>query len=92
MYDDRVVNAATPPDPPGDSPPVSESHKRFLSCRWRKPSDNGQPAHCTHREVLPMAGIHGFSPDSWCADCAYFKLRRVPRKDGFSRGTGDIIP
>jgi hypothetical protein len=35
---------------------------------------------CTHRDVLPMAGKSGFSADSWCPDCQYFKVRRAPRK------------
>ena len=38
------------------------------------------PDHCTHRDVLPMAGTTGFAPDSWCTDCAYYKAKRVPRK------------
>jgi len=27
-----------------------------------------------------MAGTTGFSPDSWCLDCAHYKVRRNPRK------------
>jgi hypothetical protein len=38
------------------------------------------PDHCTHRDVLPMAGNAGFVPESWCPDCAYFKAKRTPRK------------
>ena len=53
---------------------------RFLSCRWRKPAEDGLPDHCTHRDVLPMAGITGFVPDSWCPDCPYYKAKRTPRK------------
>jgi hypothetical protein len=53
---------------------------RFLSCRWRKPAEDGMPDHCTHRDVLPMAGKEGFSADSWCADCALYKAKRTPRK------------
>ena len=53
---------------------------RFLSCRWRKPAENGLPDHCTHRDVLPMAGTAGFVPDSWCADCSFYKAKRTPRK------------
>ena len=49
-------------------------------CRWRKPAENGLPEHCGHRDVLPMAGVAGFSADSWCGDCAYFKAKRVTRK------------
>ena len=60
--------------------PASPSEERFQSCRWRKPAENGAPDHCTHRDVLPMAGTAGFQPDSWCGDCAYFKAKRSPRK------------
>jgi hypothetical protein len=58
----------------------SPAADRFLSCRWRKAAEQGTPDHCTHRDVLPMAGITGFVPDSWCADCAFFKAKRTPRK------------
>lgn len=27
-----------------------------------------------------MAGTTGFTPDSWCPDCGYFKAKRTPRK------------
>ena len=27
-----------------------------------------------------MAGKEGFSADSWCTDCAYYKAKRVMRK------------
>jgi hypothetical protein len=54
--------------------------ERFQMCRWRKPAENGVPEHCGHRDVLPMAGVTGFSADSWCGDCAYFKAKRVTRK------------
>jgi hypothetical protein len=53
---------------------------RFVSCRWRKAAEDGIPDHCTHRDVLPMAGKEGFSADSWCADCALYKAKRTPRK------------
>ena len=38
----------------------SPSVVRFLSCRWRKAAEDGVPDHCTHRDVLPMAGKEGF--------------------------------
>jgi hypothetical protein len=60
--------------------PQSPAVERFISCRWRKAAESGQPDHCTHRDVLPMAGIAGFVPDSWCPDCAYYKAKRSPRK------------
>jgi hypothetical protein len=68
-----------PPDTPA-APDSSPSVIRFLSCRWRKPTEDGIPDHCTHRDVLPMAGKEGFRPDSWCADCSLYKAKRMPRK------------
>jgi hypothetical protein len=53
---------------------------RFQSCRWRKPAENGTPDHCGHRDVLPVAGVSGFKPESWCGDCAFYKAKRVTRK------------
>jgi hypothetical protein len=73
----------TPPAPPesaGAQAPLSPAAERFQSCRWRKAAENGTPDHCTHRDVLPMAGTTGFTPESWCPDCAYFKVKRSPRK------------
>lgn len=77
-------------DIPADGPPARElgaqaaspspSVARFHSCRWHKPAEAGQPEHCTQRDVLSMAGVHGFSPEAWCTDCAYYKVRRVPRR------------
>jgi hypothetical protein len=29
---------------------------------------------------MPIAGTSGFKPESWCPECAYFKLRRSPKK------------
>jgi hypothetical protein len=78
---------STPADVPEvtapDSEPVqvlSPAVQRFQTCRWRKAAENGTPDHCTHRDVHPMAGTTGFSPDSWCLDCAHYKVRRNPRK------------
>ena len=59
---------------------LSAAVTRFQSCRWRKPAEDGVPDHCTHRDVLPMAGKEGFSADSWCADCSLYKAKRMPRK------------
>jgi hypothetical protein len=59
---------------------TSPAVQRFESCRWRQAAEDGDPAHCTHRDVEPMAGIHTFSADAWCADCQYYKIRRTPRK------------
>jgi hypothetical protein len=27
-----------------------------------------------------MAGTTGFDPEAWCPDCAFYKLRRTPKK------------
>ena len=53
---------------------------RFRSCRWRKPPEDGEAECCVHRDVLPLTGTRGFDPEAWCPDCAFFKLRRTPRK------------
>ena len=57
---------------------VPAATMKFKSCRWRSDPDAGE--YCTHRDVLPFAGKDGFVPDSWCPDCAFYKLRRTPRK------------
>ena len=66
--------------PAAPAAPLSPAEERFQSCRWRKAAEDGTPEHCTHRDVLPMAGTAGFVPDSWCGDCPYFKAKRSPRK------------
>ena len=74
---DETTNQAggTPPTPAAaDSPAV----ERFKSCRWRCAPEDG--AFCTHRDVLPFAGKEGFTAESWCPDCAFYKLRRTPKK------------
>ena len=62
------------------APDKSPAVLKFESCRWRKPAEDGVPDHCTHRDVLPMAGKEGFNPDAWCTDCAFYKAKRVPKK------------
>ena len=57
---------------------VSDAVQKFKSCRWRCEPDAGD--FCTHRDVLPFAGKEGFSADSWCPECAFYKLRRTPKK------------
>jgi hypothetical protein len=69
---------------PGEARAVSEAEARFESCRWHARAEDQLPAHCTHRDVLPMAGTHGFVIDAWCSDCSLYKLRRTPRKNGIS--------
>ena len=51
---------------PAETPAVNAATARFFACRWHKPAEAGAPAHCTHRDVLSMAGATGFSADSWC--------------------------
>ena len=65
---------------PAPAPPVADSPavERFKSCRWRCAPEDG--AFCTHRDVLPFAGKEGFTAESWCPDCAFYKLRRTPKK------------
>ena len=69
--------ADTPPRA-DDQPPVSPAVERFQSCRWRATPDAGD--YCTHRDVLPFAGKEGFTPESWCPECSFYKLRRTPKK------------
>jgi len=57
---------------------VSPAVQKFKSCRWRATPDEGE--FCTHRDVLPFAGKEGFVADSWCPECAFYKLRRTPKK------------
>jgi hypothetical protein len=58
--------------------PVSAAVEKFKSCRWRCSPEDGE--FCTHRDVLPFAGKDGFVAESWCPDCAFYKLRRTPKK------------
>ena len=75
-----VAPEPTAPAEPAPAPVVSAALAKFHSCRWRKPAEDGIVEHCTHRDVLPMAGTTGFNADSWCPDCSFYKLRRTPRK------------
>jgi hypothetical protein len=69
---------ATPEPAPESPQPPSEADARFQSCRWRKAET---PPYCSHPEVLPFAGTNGFKPEAWCPGCAFYKLRRNPRRD-----------
>ena len=82
MYDDPVLDIRSP-EPQAPTAERSEAENRFAGCRWHKMADADQPAHCTQRDVLSLAGAHGFNPESWCVGCAYYKLKRVVRKTGF---------
>jgi hypothetical protein len=64
------------------TPMPSAANMKFKSCRWRCDPEAGE--FCTHRDVLPFAGKEGFVPESWCPDCAFYKLRRTPKKRDFS--------
>lgn len=73
--------AAAPAETTGAAPAaktVSDAVQKFEGCRWRCDKEDG--AFCTHRDVLPFAGKVGFSADSWCPECAFYKLRRTPKK------------
>ena len=72
--------AAAPVEQPGTPAPaaVSPAVEKFRSCRWRATPEDGE--FCTHRDVLPFAGKEGFVAESWCPDCAFYKLRRTPKK------------
>ncbi len=61
-----------------NTPALSPAVEKFRSCRWRAAPDLGE--YCTHRDVLPFAGKEGFNPESWCPECAFYKLRRTPKK------------
>ena len=51
---------------------------RFKACRWH--AKDGERHYCSNRDVLPYAGKGGFSAEAWCPDCAFYKLRRTPKK------------
>ena len=70
--------AETSADAPAADEAASPALEKFHTCRWRATPEDG--AFCTHRDVLPFAGKEGFSADSWCPDCAFYKLRRTPKK------------
>jgi len=67
------VNETTPAQPA-----LAPAVMKFKSCRWRSAPEDGE--FCTHRDVLPFAGKNDFKADSWCPECAFYKLRRTPKK------------
>lgn len=79
------MDSNSPSDPPDNAAPgvevpaVSQGQARFVSCRWQRAADGDAPACCGHRDVLPMAGTTSFNPESWCADCGYYKVKRAPK-------------
>jgi hypothetical protein len=68
--------------PPAAVPELSAAVTKFHSCRWRATPDVGE--FCTHRDVLPFAGKEGFVAESWCPECAFYKLRRTPKKRDYT--------
>jgi hypothetical protein len=90
MRDDMNPFSPSPSPAPADAPApdttaaspdaavVAPAVLKFKSCRWRCDPDDGE--FCTHRDVLPFAGKNDFKADSWCPECAFYKLRRTPKK------------
>ena len=75
------ATSAEAPEAHTETPPPdahSAAVMKFKSCRWRSDPDVGE--FCTHRDVLPFAGKEGFNAESWCPECAFYKLRRTPKK------------
>ena len=69
---------AAAPAAADDAALVAPAVMKFKSCRWRCAPEDGE--FCTHRDVLPFAGKNDFKADSWCPECAFYKLRRTPKK------------
>lgn len=84
MSDQSRVDAQPVPAAPPATDALAPAVEKFSGCRWHKPAEAATAAHCTHRDVLPVAGVAGFSAESWCADCGFYKLRRAPRKPAFA--------
>jgi hypothetical protein len=80
MDDTKQTDPTAPADatPSVETAPVSAAVEKFRKCRWRAAPEDGE--FCTHRDVLPFAGKEGFNAESWCPECAFFKLRRTPKK------------
>ncbi|MEP7308237.1 MAG: hypothetical protein ABJA98_22265 [Acidobacteriota bacterium] len=76
---DPLITPSIAPVPTNAPAELSPAVARFKSCRWRRPPEDG-PECCGHRDVLPLAGASGFDPEAWCPDCAFYKLRRTPKK------------
>jgi hypothetical protein len=72
------TGAPAPAENQAPAPGLSPAVEKFKSCRWRAAPEDGE--YCTHRDVLPFAGKEGFVAESWCPDCAFYKLRRTPKK------------
>ena len=57
-----------------DHAEMNSAQKRFRDCRWHAEEDSSE--YCSNRDVLPYTGKSGFTPGSWCPECALYKLRR----------------
>jgi hypothetical protein len=90
MFDEPGSEQATGTETPSDasSPESADSQPtatedptvaRFTSCRWHAKQDGGA-AYCSHRDVLPYAGMNGFKAEAWCPDCTFYKVRRTVKK------------
>jgi len=77
---DPAPETPTASGPAVQVPALDTAGLKFDMCRWRSDKTSADTPHCTHRDVLPLAGAGGFKADAWCPDCAYFKVRRSPRK------------
>ena len=75
---DAAIPEPVAPAATDGAPALSAAVQKFKSCRWRATPDAGE--FCTHRDVLPFAGKVGFVAESWCPECAFYKLRRTPKK------------
>jgi hypothetical protein len=73
-----ATDGTTTPMPDAATLDASAAVMKFKSCRWRSDPEAGE--FCTHRDVLPFAGKAAFNPESWCPECAFYKLRRTPKK------------
>ncbi|MFN8061178.1 MAG: hypothetical protein U0Q12_18605 [Vicinamibacterales bacterium] len=81
MFDDHDPRVAPQPDTTtADAVALSPAVERFRSCRWYKPAERELHEHCSHRDVLPMAGTSGFNAEAWCPDCPHYKVRRGARR------------
>ena len=86
MADEPGSPSAPPVYPTDDTQAASEpataedpTTRRFTSCRWHAKQDGGAE-YCSHRDVLPYAGMSGFKPEAWCPECTFYKLRRTVKK------------
>ncbi len=83
MFDETEALPAVDTGEPAAIPAettLSPAVQRFESCRWKQAAEDSTPAHCTHRDVAPMAGVQTFNAEAWCLECEFYKVRRTPKK------------